>query len=82
MRPEEVPQRLRARPSQPIRASVSDGSFYDVCHPQFMDVAQREVIIGLNLSREDVPLRSACLDPMHITRIAPIDGGAPAAAQT
>jgi len=78
MRPEEIRRRLRARPFQAIRVVVSDGSFRDVRHPEFMYVAQQAVIIGLNPSRMHVLLRSADLDPMRITRIEPIDGGAPA----
>ncbi len=74
MRPDEISAHLRRQPFQPIRVVVSDGSSYDVRHPEMMFVTRREVVIGLDVGDDRIPERSAYCDPMHITQIEPIDG--------
>ena len=77
MRPDEIRAHLHKRPFQPIRIFVSDGSSYDVRHPEMMFVTRREVVIGLDAGDDRIPERSAYCDPVHITRIEPIDGDTP-----
>ncbi len=74
MSPELIRTHLHKQPFQPIRVFVSDGSFYDVRHPDFMLVSRREVVVGLDAGSDQLPERNAYLDPIHITRIEPIDG--------
>ena len=78
MRPKDIKAHLRKQPFQPIRVYVSDGSHYDVRHPEMMMVGQTEVVIGLGPSEEKVFEEFAYCDPVHITRIEPIDGEATA----
>jgi len=73
MRPNEIRDHLRKRPFEPIRIFLSDGSSYDVRHPETAFVTQREVVIGLDPGEDELPDRSAYCDPMHVTRIEPID---------
>jgi len=74
MRPEEIREHLRRRPFQPIRLFVSDGSFYDVRHPEMAIVSRLDVIVSVGQTGDEIPERSAYLDPVHITRVEPING--------
>ena len=74
MRPNEIRVHLIKAPFQPIRIYVSDGSFYDVRHPEVAAVSRAEVVIGLRVGDDRLPERFAYCDPVHITRIEPIDG--------
>lgn len=74
MRPNDVTAHTRKRPFQPVRVFISDGTSYDVRHPEMMMVGRTEVIIGLESRRDDVFDRFAYCDPVHITRIEPING--------
>lgn len=74
MRPDEIRAHLHKQPFQPIRVFISDGSYYDVRHPDLMLVSRSEIVIGLNAGRDRLPERNAYLDPIHITRIEPVNG--------
>ncbi len=52
---------------------MSDGSNYEVRHPELAIVQRREVIIALPQVRDQVAERLAYCDPLHITRIEPSD---------
>ena len=74
MRLDEIRTHLHKHPFIPIRVFVSDGSHYDVHHPDFMLLSRAEVVIGLNAGADQFPERNAYVDPVHITRIEPING--------
>jgi hypothetical protein len=74
MRLDEIRTHWHKHPFIPIRVFVSDGSHYDVHHPDFMLLSRAEVVIGLDAGADQVPERNAYLDPVHITRIEPING--------
>ena len=74
MRPEEIRDKLRRRPFHPLRVYLSDGSSHDVRHPEMAYVSRREVVIGVPGNSGDLPVRSVYCDPLHVTRIEPIDG--------
>ncbi|OWY71887.1 hypothetical protein B7486_09535 [cyanobacterium TDX16] len=63
---------MKKQPFEPFRIHVSDGSSYDVPHPDFILVTVSDVMVGLGRSQEDIPERSVFVDPLHITRIEPI----------
>jgi len=74
MRPDDIRTHLRRQRFQPVRVYVSDGSSYDVRHPELMLITRTEVIIGIDPGDDRVPERKVFCDPVHITRIEPIDG--------
>ena len=74
MRLDEIQDHLRKRPFQAIRVFIPDGSHYDVRHPEMAWLTRRTLHIGLDPGPEGIPDRSAYCDPVHITRIEPIDG--------
>ncbi len=80
MRLDELRTHLHKHPFIPIRVFISDGSHYDVHDRDFMLLSRREVVIGLDPGSDNFPERNAYVDPVHITRIEPINGkrtGAP-----
>jgi hypothetical protein len=76
MRPTDLLEHLRKQPFQPIRVFISDGKSYDVRHPEMMLITRTEVVIALDPGVDEVPERKAYCDPVHITRVEPIDGHA------
>jgi hypothetical protein len=74
MRAQQILAHLRKLPFVPIRIFVSDGATYDVRHPEMAAVSAVEMVIGLEPFEDDVPQRFAYRDPVHITRIEPING--------
>ncbi len=75
MRLNEIRTHLHKHPFIPIRVFVSDGSHYDVHHPDFMLLSRAEVVIGLNVGADQFPERNAYFDPIHIARIGPVRNG-------
>lgn len=53
---------------------MSDGSTYDVIHPENAVVSRSQVAIAVREADEEVPERLVFCDPLHITRIVPLDG--------
>lgn len=74
MSPAAIRDILRIRPFEPIRIHLSDGSHYDVRHSELMLVTKLHVGIAFNLDDDDMPQRSAWIDPKHIAHIVPING--------
>ena len=73
MRAGEIRAHLRKEPFRPIRIYISDGASYDVRHPELVLVTRTEVVIAFDAGEDDIPERSAYCDPVHITRIEPLD---------
>ena len=74
MRPNDIIAHLKKEPFRPVRVFLSGGPWYDVRHPEMMMVSRSEVVIGLLSNGAPVYDRFAYCDPLHITRIEPING--------
>ena len=77
MNPTQILQHLRREPFRPIRICLSDGASYEVRHPELALVTRTEVAIALENGKDEVPERMVYCDPLHVTRIEPIDGTKP-----
>ena len=77
MSPDRILDHLRRQPFRPIRIYLSDGSSYEVAHPELALVTRREVVIALPRAEGELPERSVFCDPLHVTRIEPVDGAKP-----
>lgn len=75
MAPTEIRRRLNAMPFEPFRVHMSDGSHYDVHHPDFMFITQTRIAIGLDPVHDEIPARSVDLDPLHVTRLELLRNG-------
>lgn len=73
----QVREHLRREPFRPVRIHISDGSHYDVHHPEMALVTRTEVAIALEDAQGELPERMVYCDPLHITRIEPLNGKKP-----
>lgn len=71
---EELLRVLRRRPFHPFRVYITDGSSYEVRHPELCMPGARAVIIGLPSSAYPEPVydRIVDIDLLHITRLEPL----------
>ena len=76
MTAEEIVARHRKRPFKGLRIYVSDGQSYEITHPDLMFVTRTIVHIALPpLDSHGIPTGgSVYVDPVHITRIEPLNG--------
>ncbi|MEE9296155.1 MAG: hypothetical protein V3W34_14510 [Phycisphaerae bacterium] len=77
MRPGQIREHLKIQPFRPIRVHISDGSSYDIRHPEMAYVTASQVMIALEISEDDLPDKVVFCDPVHIARIEPLDGAKP-----
>jgi hypothetical protein len=77
MHPNDLLTHVRRRPFEPLRFYISDGSFYDVRHPEMIIVSRREVAIAVDATEGDLPEHMVYCDPLHITRVELINGAKP-----
>ena len=74
MLPDEIIERLKERPFTGFRVYISDGEVYEVRHPEMMLVTRSIVHIAQPPFKENVPTISVYVDPLHVTRIVPMNG--------
>jgi len=74
LRPDDILLHLRKRPFEPFRIYLSDGTTYDVRHPDLVMVGERYIIVGLPRTPESAPIidRFETAALIHIVRIGPI----------
>jgi hypothetical protein len=73
MNPEELFAAVHRRPFVPFRLHVSDGSSYDVRHPDSILVTRRSAILALAGNPDEVPERAITIALLHITRLEDLD---------
>ncbi len=74
MTAKEILELQRMRPFSGLRIHLSDGASYEVIHPEMMLVTPTLVHIALPPLVEGVPEGgSVYCDPVHITRIEPLN---------
>lgn len=77
MRPVQIRDHLQTQPFRPIRVYISDGSSYDIRHPEMAYVTATQVMIALEMSVENLPDKVVFCDPVHITQIEPLNAAKP-----
>lgn len=77
MSPQQILAHLRREPFKQIRICLSDGSSYEVRHPENALVTRTEVAIALESPGEELPERMVYCDPLHVTRIELVNGPKP-----
>ena len=83
MRRDDLIEALRASPFRPFRLYVSDGSKFDIRHPEMLIVARHSVVIGIldsganGSSEETYPRieRFTTLDLLHVTQMEELPHG-------
>jgi len=76
MRAEDVLQILKNQPFEPFVIHMSDGSSYEVRHPDLALVEKSKVVLGVlgKRGREGPLDRTVFCSLLHITRIEPLNG--------
>jgi hypothetical protein len=73
MSPNDLLQFTRKKPFEPFRLLVSDGSAYDIRHPEFCMVLQTSVIVGVpGDPQAKVPETAEWIDARHIVKVVPL----------
>jgi hypothetical protein len=74
MRPEDIRALLRQRPFEPFRLVLTDGTRYDIQHPELLIVERSTVKIGFPAASLPMPLthREVVVSLLHIIRLEPI----------
>jgi hypothetical protein len=75
MAPEELAAAVRRRPFVPFRLTLTEGSTYEIRHPELCMPGRRSAVIGLNPSDETDLLfgRSVTIDLLHVVKLEPLD---------
>jgi hypothetical protein len=79
--PEELATAVRRRPFGPFRITLTEGSTYDIRHPELCMAGRRSAIIGL-APPDDPDLlfeRSVNVDLLHIVKLEPLEAPTPRA---
>jgi hypothetical protein len=81
MFPDDLFAALRRRPFEPFRIQVSDGTTYDVQHPELVMVGLGAIIVGVPATGKDIPVyqRTETVALSHIVKLLPL--AAPIAGQ-
>lgn len=74
MSPTDVFQALSKRPFEPFRIQVSDGTVYDIRHPELMMVGIGALIIGIPASGQHWPVyeRAETVSLQHVVKLLPL----------
>ena len=80
MSPADVLAALRKRPFEPFRIQVSDGTTYDVRHPELVMVGLGALIVGIPASAQEQPVyeRVETVSLGHVVKLLPLAGAAAA----
>jgi hypothetical protein len=73
MRQDDLLNLLRERPFHPFRIHMSDGTNYDIRHPDLAIVLKRYVIIGVS-SNGGRPDRVDRCSLLHVVRVEDLNG--------
>ncbi len=82
MNQEDLRDLLRTRPFQPFRMHLTDGTSYDIRHPDMALTTRRTVIVGVGGQPDQgLPERAVTVALIHIVRVEPLETPAQAAQQ-
>jgi hypothetical protein len=78
MAPDELVGALRRRPFVPFRITLTEGSTYEVRHPELCVAGRRSAFIGFAAPDDPDHLfeRSVTVDLLHIVKLEPLDTAA------
>ena len=75
MAPEELATALRRQPFVPFRITLTEGSNYDIRHPELCMAGRHSAVIGITAPDDPDRLfeRSVTVDLIHIVRLETIE---------
>lgn len=77
MRPNDLQEYLREQPFQPFRIHVTDGTVYEIRHPELVKVGQSRADVYFPEKDEPhaVVIGRESMALVHITRLEPLPNG-------
>ena len=76
---EDLKARIRQRPFVPFRVVLTEGTSYEIRHPDLFMLGKRAAVIGLAKDPEEAFFDATVLvDLLHIVRLEPLDRAATA----
>ena len=72
MAPTYIRDYLRRQPFQPFRVHITDGTAYEVRHPEMAYVDRMTMIVAVEIGEDELPERSIHIDPRHVARLEPL----------
>jgi hypothetical protein len=74
MNQEDLRDLLRARPFHPFRLHLTDGSTFDIAHPDLMIPGRRAAVLGVGGQPElGMPDRFVTITLLHIVRVETLE---------
>jgi len=75
MAPQDILEAVRRRPFAPFRITLTEGSSYEVRHPELCMVGRRSAIVGIPKpgGRDELFDRSVTIDLLHVVKLEPVD---------
>jgi hypothetical protein len=77
MRPDDVLEKLKTVPFKPFRLHLSDGTKFDIRHPECAIVTRSKVVVGVPDTKGPQGLAQRTVDCslLHITHMTDVNGG-------
>jgi hypothetical protein len=72
MTPRDIVRELRRIPFVPFRLTLTEGSTYDIKHPELCLVTRRSVYIGVDPATDNIAEDSVLIDVDHVVKLDPI----------
>jgi hypothetical protein len=78
MSPQELRDTLRQQPFEPFRLVMTDGTGYDIRHPDLLWVGRRTAMVGLaGHPAQTLYERAVKIDLLHVIRLEPLEATPP-----
>jgi hypothetical protein len=74
MRSQDIREFLKKQPFQPLRLTLTDGTAYEVRHPDLLMVGRSTVVVGIPAADEPDAVfdRAIHVDLLHIMQVEPL----------
>ncbi len=70
----DIQEHVREIPFEPFRLHLSDGSHFDIPHPDFISLIRTTAFISTDIKADEIPDRMVRVSADHITRLEPLNG--------
>jgi hypothetical protein len=60
------------RPFQPVKITLLSGQSYEIRHPEMALLTRTDLLVGVDISSDGVPVEFKILSLLHVTAIEPL----------
>ena len=65
---------LTHRPFKPFRLVMSSGQTYEVRHPEMAMLTRNDILVGIDMTEDEVPAEFKICSLLHVTAVEPLTG--------